>query len=453
MTSIDPEPVPVMISQSPLKAWLRRHASPLVASATLVTITLAGLLIPEDIHFGSLFVAVPALTAVAPHARVTLCMTGLACVGSVAVDIRDGLARSSILPIHVLDVLVICGLVLVLRRIRDMDHQTLAAIRAVSETAQRALLRPLPCRVGCLRIAAAYRSADAHARIGGDIYAAERVDGTVRFLIGDVRGKGLAAVDDAAAVLGSFRESAHRDATLDKLARSLETSVQRHLAQYADCEGDASERFITALVVEVPDDTTEVRVISCGHPNPMMSRRTGTCLLDLAQPAPPLGLGGPDPGYRVDTFRYDPGDTLLLYTDGLIEARDASGTFYPALDRFATLDTDEPHSVITGLLTDLTAHAGGEVRDDVALVAVQRRCTSAPSPSHPPPVASAHPPTREMTSRRCGDRAQQTESLQGDAVSNAAEANARLRLFALLKAQGVPADEADDLVAALAAEQ
>jgi serine phosphatase RsbU (regulator of sigma subunit) len=205
------------------------------------------------------------------------------------------------------------------------------------------------------------------------VYAAERVDRTVRMLIGDVRGNGLAAVDDAAAVIGAFREAAHRDVRLEHVALALDAGVRRRVDQAGQTDSNAAERFITALVLEIPDDSHVVHVISCGHPDLMRSHGTDVDLLEVPQPAPPLGLGGDQAGYQVNTFGFEPEDTLLLHTDGLLETRDAAGVFYPALDRFALLAEDEPQYLIERLMSDLTVHAGGEVQDDVAMVAVRRR--------------------------------------------------------------------------------
>ncbi|MFI5816821.1 PP2C family protein-serine/threonine phosphatase [Streptomyces sp. NPDC051643] len=348
-----------------------------VASAVLLGVTLWGVIVPADVHLEVLLVAVPALTAAADNTRTTVSMTALACLGVVAVDADDGLPSSPILPIDVLGLLVVGVLVLVFRRMRDVDHRTLCAVRSVSETAQKALLPPLPCRMAGLEIATAYRSAAAHAHIGGDVYAAERVEHTVRMLIGDVRGNGLAAVDDAAAVIGAFREAAHRDVQLEHVALSLDAGVRRRVDRVSETDSNAAERFITALVLEIPDDLHVVRVISCGHPDSMRSHGADVDFLEVPQPAPPLGLGGDRAAYQVNTFRFEPEDTLLLHTDGLLETRDGAGAFYPALDRFALLAEDEPHYLIERLMSDLTVHAGGEVQDDVAMVAVRRRAETA----------------------------------------------------------------------------
>ncbi|WP_313904694.1 SpoIIE family protein phosphatase [Streptomyces sp. SLBN-118] len=87
------------------------------------------------------------------------------------------------------------------------------------------MLRPLPQRIGPLRIASVYLAAEAEAQIGGDLYAAARTAQGTRLIIGDVRGKGLEAIGDAALRLGAFRAAAHRQADLPALVAYLEGTV------------------------------------------------------------------------------------------------------------------------------------------------------------------------------------------------------------------------------------
>lgn len=115
---------------------LRPLIAVVVASAVLLGVTLGGVIVPADVHLVVLLVVVPALTAPADNTRTTVSMTVLACLGVVAVDVDDRLPSSPILPIDVLGLLVVCVLVLVFRRLRDVDHRTLHAVRSVSETAQ-----------------------------------------------------------------------------------------------------------------------------------------------------------------------------------------------------------------------------------------------------------------------------------------------------------------------------
>ena len=382
-------------------AWGRPWPGVILAQAavpvTLITaITLAATFAPVAVHLSPLLVAAPTSTAAFGSSRFT---AGTAVVSSAAmfvIDRHDGLLHSSLLPIHIAALLVVSGFVVAARALHDRDLRELSQVRAVAEVAQRVVLHPLPRRLGPLRVACTYRAAAAHALVGGDLYAAARTDHATRFLIGDVRGKGLPAVEDASALLGAFREAAYEHATLPALAAALERSVRRHLAQLSDSEPDSSERFITALLVEIPDEAPLAQAISCGHPPPLRGHRGQVTTLRIPHPAPPLGLAGTAPdAYHVDTFEFGTADALLLYTDGVIEARNATGDFYPVLERASTWPWACPHDLLRHINHDVDIHTGGRLEDDLALVAIQR--TSAPDTGHgphspePPHPAEADP--------------------------------------------------------------
>ncbi|TFV34210.1 hypothetical protein E4K10_00520 [Streptomyces sp. T1317-0309] len=89
---------------------------------------------------------------------------------------------------------------------------------------------------------------------------------SVRILIGDVKGKGLPAVEDAAALLGAFRSTARRTPSLSQLMATLDEAVQAHFDEISATDPNAAERFITALLLEIPADGSSVRMINCGHP-------------------------------------------------------------------------------------------------------------------------------------------------------------------------------------------
>ncbi|WP_245687464.1 PP2C family protein-serine/threonine phosphatase [Streptacidiphilus griseoplanus] len=316
-----------------------------------------------------------------------------------AVDRSDGLLHSPAVLVHSAALVVVAGLVLAAKARHERDLRKLYKVWAVSEAAQRVLLRPLSGELGPLSVASVYRASTRYATVGGDLYAAARAGAATRLLIGDVRGKGLPAIEDASALLGAFRENADQYRTMPELAASLERSVGRHLARLADGDPEDCERFITALLVEIPDETQVVRVISCGHPAPLLRHDGRVTLLDASRPAPPLGLAGAGPeNYRPDTFEFSPGDTLLLYTDGLVEARDATGGFYPVLDRAATWPWEYPAGLLEHISKDLDAHTGRRLGDDLAMVAVQH----SPRLLRPVPRPQASPRLDEHERRRAG---------------------------------------------------
>ncbi len=359
----------------------------------IAAITLAASFAPLAVHLSPLLVAAPTFTAAVAKTRYTVAMALAASAAVVLVDWHDGLARSPLLPVHIGALLAVSASVIVARALHDRDLRELTQVRAVSEAAQRVLLRPLPRRLGSLRIASTYRAATAHALVGGDLYAAARTGRATRILIGDVRGKGLPALEDASALLGAFREATHQHDTLPELAAALERSVRRHLDEMAEWAPDVAERFITALLVELPDAEETVRIVSCGHPPPLVNRRGPVTSLCVTRPAPPLGLAGSTAEeFPLATFAFSPGDTLLLYTDGLIEARDATGSFYPVLERAAAWAWQCPHGLLQEISKDLKSYAGRHLDDDLAMVAVHfpaRSCRVTATLAGPAPEATA----------------------------------------------------------------
>ncbi len=255
--------------------------------------------------------------------------------------------------------------------LRNRQEQELADARLVSEVAQRILLRPLPDRIGPVRAAVHYAAAAAHASIGGDLYEVVQTRYGVRAVIGDVRGKGLGAVETAAAVLGAFREAAHQEPALDRVAGWLAHSLDRTLRE-SDHEG-MGEEFVTLILVCVRPDGT-VESVNCGHPAPMLLRGgEQALLLEPEYYVPPLGVLEPaEVCPPVLSVLFEEGDRLLLYTDGVVEARDDGGVFYPLADRLAHCAAGvDPAEVLERVHDDVRRHAGRQVGDDAAMLLLQ----------------------------------------------------------------------------------
>jgi serine phosphatase RsbU (regulator of sigma subunit) len=192
-------------------------------------------------------------------------------------------------------------------------------------------------------------------------------------IIGDVRGKGLASISETAVMLESFRAAARQEMSLPEMVRYMDSSVLRERGEVPFGEAGADERFVTLAVAEIPDEQPLVRLILCGHPAPLLLHRGMASALIVPDPAPPLGLGAVARGsYRPKTFRYAPGDVLLLYTDGISEARDSHGAFYPLAKQAAAWSWCGPDQLVANIEADLRAYVGGAVADDMAMVAVQR---------------------------------------------------------------------------------
>lgn len=243
-------------------------------------------------------------------------------------------------------------------------ERELFQVRTVAEAAQRALLRPPPERIGRLRLAVRYVAAAAEARIGGDLYAVLDTRFGVRILLGDVQGHGLPSVETAADVLGVFREGARTEPDLGRLAERLDAAL-------AARPGDG--RFATALLLSVPPGREPVAVVNCGHPHPLLRRAGVVGELEPEEAAPPLGLLGlTGSRYPVGRFEARPGDLLLLYTDGVSEARNADGVFYPLAQRLPGLHAGQPADLLDGVLADVDDWVGpAGLADDAALLAIR----------------------------------------------------------------------------------
>ncbi|MEW2287334.1 PP2C family protein-serine/threonine phosphatase [Streptomyces sp. NPDC047841] len=338
----------------------------------IVLITVADTVTPAEIVLGPLLVIAPALTAWFEGPWTTGGVGVLAVAAQTFIGWRSGLLTSRGVMVQIIALSVLVTLIVVMCVVRDRRSRQLAQVRSVAEAAQRVLLWPLPNHLGSLRLACLYLAAEDEAEIGGDLYATAHTEGAVRLMIGDVRGKGLPAIGEAALVLGAFREAAHQHAGLPELAGALERSIARYLADFEPLD-EAGERFVTALLLEIPDDDHVVRLTSCGHLAPLRLAADGSVSTPDLHPAPPLGIGLTDTeDHPVDVVPFAPEDTLLLYTDGVIEARDRSGAFYPITDRVARWAGSDPEALLQHLRRDLIAHTGGRLGDDIALIAVRR---------------------------------------------------------------------------------
>ncbi|GHC66039.1 PP2C family protein-serine/threonine phosphatase [Streptomyces flavofungini] len=252
--------------------------------------------------------------------------------------------------------------------VRSRRDAQLVTVRTVAEAAQFAVLPPLPERVGPVRCAGLYRAAQRGTLVGGDLFDVRRGPCGVRALVGDVQGHGLAAVGTVAALLGAFREAVLDQGDLEGVAARLD---RRLVIDSEDAEhGAPGELFATAVLLEFGPAAGELRLVSCGHPPPLLLRDGAVTELDVT-PGPPLGLGiaGVAPPEPV-VVGLKPGDWLLTVTDGVTEARDASGTFYPLVERlpaFFAAERHDPAAFTDAIWSDLVRFSGG-VRDDVALL-------------------------------------------------------------------------------------
>jgi hypothetical protein len=209
---------------------------------------------------------------------------------------------------------------------------------------------------------------------GGDALDYAVNDGVLHVAIFDAMGHGLAAAGVAAFALSAYRHSRRRGCGL------LETyDVMDHAV------GDQfpGERYVTAVIAQLDVETGRLTWISAGHPPPLVVRDSRLTRTLSAPPAVPLGipLDGPPPEVAEEWL--EPGDLLLLYTDGLTEARRRDGQMFTVaglgefIEREAAAGQTAPET-LRRLRHAIVDRQPGQLKDDATAVLVEwRRGTEA----------------------------------------------------------------------------
>lgn len=356
----------------------RRAASQLAAGMPVAPVLIVSGVALVDVFADPGMFWLPLLAAGPALAASTNGPRGVLCVGLLAAVLGAALGVREAGPGHELAAMLAALLAVTLASalssaLRGRRERVLAAVRSVAEAAQHAVLKPIPRTVGPFRVAVRYSAAAAEARIGGDLYALVSTPHGVRLIVGDVRGKGLPAVEIAALVLGVFREAAYDEPDLLAVVGRIERSLARNLGP---------DDFVTAVVVGHPL-AGQLEVVNCGHASPLLISRSGDVVaVEAARPAPPLGLRalvGEPPCLEILPF--SEGDQLLLYTDGVVEARDRAREFYPLAERVARHVSDEPEHILSAVHDELLAHVGGRLHDDAALLLLRMQTVGEPVPT------------------------------------------------------------------------
>ncbi|NUU21658.1 MAG: serine/threonine-protein phosphatase [Streptomycetaceae bacterium] len=356
----------------PAVGWTLR----LLPFAVIVTVIVVGFLTPSDVHVGPLLAVAPALAGLAAGSPRTPVWIGLLAAGAmVLLSVADESAGTGEPLVTLLAILLVTMTSWAGVQVRRRQERKLEDVRSVAEAAQQVLLSPVPRRIGPVRVGVRYRAAAAEARIGGDLYEVILTPNGVRAVVGDVRGKGLGAVQTAAAVLGAFREAAYEEPTLPGVVRRIAASMSRRLEENL-------EEFVTLVFVGFPPQGG-MQVVNCGHPSPLLLRAGRAETLDPPSAVPPLGIVDPElfdiPVLSVPAL---PGDRVLLYTDGIVEARDAHGAFFPLLDR-APDSLWGVEETLDRLEADVRRHVGRPLEDDAAMLLIMYAPTAGGYDSSP----------------------------------------------------------------------
>ena len=211
---------------------------------------------------------------------------------------------------------------------------------------------------------------------GGDIHDVMATPFGVRLLVGDVMGTGLPANRTGLSVLNAWRDLACTEPSLAGIAVRLHALIAR---------SGHPERFVTALLVNFPVESADgsappagsrAELVCCGHPPPLLVRDNSAAFIE-PYAAPPLGLLDLAEGWcRASMMPVGDGDQLLLYTEGVSEARDADGRFFPlaqvAADTVRGACPDRA-PLLDVLVARLDEHVGDRRCDDILLLLVTMR--------------------------------------------------------------------------------
>jgi sigma-B regulation protein RsbU (phosphoserine phosphatase) len=248
-----------------------------------------------------------------------------------------------------------------------LDHLTAAEQRALERdlqlaaNIQRALLPAADVAVNGWQLAYHYRAASI---VSGD-YCDHIATGTgdCYFIVGDVSGKGVAASMLMAHLQSMFR-------ALVPAALPLDALMER--ASRVFCESTLPTHYATLVCGHASADGT-VEIANAGHPPPLLIRCSG--IESFHATGLPLGMFCSE-RFGVSRLRLAAGDSLLLYTDGVLEARDAAGLDY-GIDRLRAITERarhlSPRAMVDACVQDLAAFVAGErYADDVTVMAVRR---------------------------------------------------------------------------------
>lgn len=231
----------------------------------------------------------------------------------------------------------------------------------IAQTLQKSLLS-LPEELAGLVYARTYHSATKTASVGGDFYDLfDLDDSSVGILIGDVSGKGVEAAVLTALVKNTIRAHAHRGASPAEVLRLTNEMVERY---------SEPGSFVTVFFGLLDRRDGSIVYCNAGHPSVMIRRGAGDVV--RLSPNSPLVGAFPDMAFADDKSSLEPGEVLVMYTDGLIEAR--RGPELYGEDRLGLLlgsaGDRGPQETVDALLEDLTRFTGGALSDDLAILAL-----------------------------------------------------------------------------------
>jgi serine phosphatase RsbU (regulator of sigma subunit) len=233
-----------------------------------------------------------------------------------------------------------------------------------ADAMQRSLLPATPPVLPGIEVGSVYESS-ARLDVGGDVFDyATLPSGRLAVVVGDVTGKGIDAAADMAMTKFVFRSLAREHP---------DPSGFLHAANEVAVEEMQEGKFVTLVYLTLDPESGELACASAGHPNPRLVCDDGR-VIELEASGLALGIS-PDQDYPEAREQLDPGSTIVLFTDGVIEAR-RDGELYghERLDRFLSEHRElSAAELARAVVDDAKAFSGGGLDDDSAVVVVKRR--------------------------------------------------------------------------------
>jgi hypothetical protein len=248
-------------------------------------------------------------------------------------------------------------------RIRVRDE-----LEVARELQAELLPRQVPDLPG-FRFAHSYRTAN---EVGGDYYDFQALpDGRLGLMVGDASGHGMAAGLVMAIANATWKTALDLDPSPERVLELLNRTL---------CRTRGKRTFMSVFYALLDPATGQLEYVSAGHPFPFLRRADGR-VEELGEGGLPLGIRE-SLLFRPGTATLEPGDLLVLYTDGLAEATDPRGSEAFGYERLKTLAAaggiggtgGDPQILHDRILAAFDAHVGGEpLRDDLTLVVVARQ--------------------------------------------------------------------------------
>jgi serine phosphatase RsbU (regulator of sigma subunit)/PAS domain-containing protein len=238
-----------------------------------------------------------------------------------------------------------------------------SVLREAVTSLQAAVLPASFPTVPGLDVAALYRSASEVAQVGGDFYDLFTLeDGRVAAVIGDVCGKGVAAARHTVRLRYELRTLLEDGRPPGRALTAFNRRVQEEFV---------SDEYATLLLLVLDPSTGAVSWSSAGHPPPMLTGPTPRTLAFGG--SLPVGLFA-DATYQTARFTLAPGRCLVLYTDGVIEARNPDGQEFgtDGLEGTAPAVAASAAAVAEVVLKQVLSHSGGHLDDDAAVLVLRR---------------------------------------------------------------------------------